>query len=472
VPVVKCPNCPTQLRVPDGVSGNVQCTRCRTIFAVGARPATAAAPTPPAATPPPRPAPAARPATPAARPAPVPPQATMPAARPAPPPVPMPLPPPPPVPAPPRGPEVDFNFDDMADEPRGRDDDDYDDGPRYRRGRRDDRDDDRPRTPAGPAKVGIQLIGISFWLYLGTFGVLALMLLLAWAGVPIPSGLMILPGLLGLANWIVGLTGLGFAIAGPSRARGLAIAATVVAGLHLVMTFVIANNRDAGKYGFGSIWGQTVTHQAMRALDLQKRLANERDPARAKRLAEELQDLGESMRETVSDPPHLRRSMRWGDLATLLPYSDVLIGTLAYRTGDDDDDLFATAGRETKFSEYLLPLFGGLLEVARLVLLVLVIGAVAGAVRARDPARKAGAVAIIVGVTALVAMIVIVVVLAVADSSKTKLGGDPRKAMDAAASLMNTITVGELLCYLTHLVSLIFPALLAVTTAAACRRAR
>jgi hypothetical protein len=236
------------------------------------------------------------------------------------------------------------------------------------------------------------------------------------------------------------------------------------------MAMVVANDRKAGAYGFGSMWGQTTLHQSKRVLDLQKRISNERDPARLKRLSEEYQDALEKMREMISEPPHVRDSMRWGDVATLSPYSDTLVGTLAYPS--EDDGLVAGASKDAKFSEYLLPLFGGLLEVARLVLLILVVGAVAGAVRARDPARKAGAFAILVGVAAVLAMVIIVVVLAVADSSKASVTGDPKKAMDEGTKLINTVTVGEMLCYLTHLVSLIFPALLAASTYSACRRAR
>jgi len=34
VPVIACPKCPTQLKVPDGVSGNTRCPKCGTIFPV------------------------------------------------------------------------------------------------------------------------------------------------------------------------------------------------------------------------------------------------------------------------------------------------------------------------------------------------------------------------------------------------------------------------------------------------------
>ena len=69
--------------------------------------------------------------------------------------------------------------------------------------RRDYDDDDEPDwRPAakggsfGPARVGMLLVSISLWMYLGTFALLALFLLIAWAGASIPSALMIITGLL------------------------------------------------------------------------------------------------------------------------------------------------------------------------------------------------------------------------------------------------------------------------------------
>ncbi|HEY1191328.1 MAG TPA: hypothetical protein VGE74_27080 [Gemmata sp.] len=64
MPVIVCPKCPTQLKIPDGASGHVKCPKCGTIFLVSApQPAAALeivdgrAPGP--AAPPPKTAPAA-----------------------------------------------------------------------------------------------------------------------------------------------------------------------------------------------------------------------------------------------------------------------------------------------------------------------------------------------------------------------------------------------------------------------------
>jgi predicted Zn finger-like uncharacterized protein len=285
--LVACPKCSTSLRVPDGSVAAVRCPKCQTVFQ------------------PPKPAkpafevvedaPAARPPVVTARPAP----------KPTPKPVPKPAEPEFEVvdddPAPPpkkafsldaavksadkgrsaRRTTDDDDYDDEDDRPRGRrrrDDDEDDDRPRSRRrsryddeddddrddrrkgrGRRsrDDYDDDydgRPadrRAPFRRAKVAALLLSISFWLYLATFGLLTLFVIILWAGSGTDmGGLMILPGLLGLGNWIVAAVGLGFLIAGPARARGLAIAATSVAAVHLILTVVCFFNARSDMRGF------------------------------------------------------------------------------------------------------------------------------------------------------------------------------------------------------------------------------
>jgi hypothetical protein len=52
--------------------------------------------------------------------------------------------------------------------------------------------------------------------------------------------------LVGLGAWIVGLVGSSFAIAGPAKARGMAITATVFGGVHLVLTGVTFSNMQDG----------------------------------------------------------------------------------------------------------------------------------------------------------------------------------------------------------------------------------
>lgn len=273
MPLVACPKCTTNLRVPDGAAGAVRCPKCQTVFQPPkpAQPAFEVVddlpppkpvpkpPTKPAAalpTAPPGPKPGTRPA------APLPPK---PGTRPA-----TSLPPKQPaaaddfevVDATPtktkikafsRGDEDDRarsrgRRDDDADDDRpsarrrSREDDyddDYDDDPpRRRRGGRDDYD--RPadrRAPFRRAKVASLLLAISLWLYMGAFGLMTLLILLLWADANVLN-LFVIPGLVGLANWIVALVGLGFMIAGPPKVRGLAIATAVVAGLHLILTMV------------------------------------------------------------------------------------------------------------------------------------------------------------------------------------------------------------------------------------------
>jgi phage FluMu protein Com len=277
VPVVTCTKCPTQLRVPEGATGNVKCPKCKNVFSVGAKPAPAFEVVDEA---PAKPAPAARPAAPAARPATA---ATAPVARPAP--------PPPPAPAKKSEPEEDFNFDDDTpkkkrrgdddddrdrdrdrkkkrrddddDDDRNRprskrrrdDDDDEDDRPRRKgRGRRDDYDDDdeddyRPPSKKGSgfghAKTGVLLMSIGLWLYMAAFATLALFFLLLMA-TRIPDGLMAVAGICGVGNTILTIVGLSFCIAGPKQAKGMAIATLSVAGAHLILVAISYNNLTGG----------------------------------------------------------------------------------------------------------------------------------------------------------------------------------------------------------------------------------
>jgi hypothetical protein len=264
------------LKIPDGASGNVKCPKCGTIFPVKA-------PAPAFEVVDDEPAPTQKPAAPV-------PTATGAAAR----------------PKPAANAEPDFEVvdekpkkrvtaltdDDEDDRPRKKKtrDDDDDDRPRGKKRRDDDDEDDRPRKKKkrkrvyddededdeedwqprgnrgafGKGKVGALLLSISFWLNLGAYGLLALYALIAWvlllsASSSEPSSrsgrssggggdgsfldvIVILPGLVGLGAWIVGTIGCSFSIAGPARARGMAITATVFAGLHLVLTGVTFSN--------------------------------------------------------------------------------------------------------------------------------------------------------------------------------------------------------------------------------------
>lgn len=140
--------------------------------------------------------------------------------------------------------------DENDDRSRGRRKGDRDDGrPRGRRRGRyeddyDDEDDwyDEPgrRNPYRPAAIGSLLVAISLWVYLGVFGTMALVAILGWTGGNTPNVLFVLAGAAGLGNWVTAGVGLGFLLAGPEKARGVTIAATVLAGVQLVIMAVIA----------------------------------------------------------------------------------------------------------------------------------------------------------------------------------------------------------------------------------------
>ena len=38
MPVITCPKCPTQLKIPDGAKGNVRCPKCGAAFPAAAPP--------------------------------------------------------------------------------------------------------------------------------------------------------------------------------------------------------------------------------------------------------------------------------------------------------------------------------------------------------------------------------------------------------------------------------------------------
>lgn len=447
VPLVACPKCATNLKIPDGSSGNVKCPKCGTIFPVAAKPAAAPAFEVVEDTPAP---------TPAARPQPLEPDFEV-------------------VDEPKPKKKVVALDEEDDDRPRGKrrrdyDDDEDDDRPKKKKKRRDyDNEDDdwQPvanRGAFGAAKVGMLMVSISLWMYLSTFALMAFFLLIAWIGASIPAGLMIVTGLLGLANWVVGLIGLGFCIAGPSKSRGLAIAATAVAAVHLVMAFVVANNAKSAFYGFHTVAMLSAMNKAERFMDIMKKMEKETDPKRREALQKELRDLSEAERGGSSigfDEARGRRTddMRWQDLSTLMPYSDVLIAVLSYQSKG--------------FSDYVLALLSGLLEVARLVLIVLLIGAVARAARAHDAADKSLMATFFAGGATLIAMIVIVLVAVILDNSDKTSVKSLDEAQKAAKSLLTWAVLGELLVYAIHIGSLVLPAVLSLQAKnAAARKAR
>jgi hypothetical protein len=286
VAVVTCPKCPTSLRIPDGVAGNVKCPKCNSLFPVAASPAASS---------------------------------TTSAAPPAPP-KPAPLPPPPPpkqvatsgssTRTPALKTAVDDGGFDVVDEPKSkkrtvvdddddeprkkkkRNDDDDDDEPRKKKKRNDDDDDDGEKSSRkkkksrrdddwtddemvlgsmkkeghGKARTGLLLVTISSWLYFSlyallTAGVFLVLVILLAGEMPgmarqaapsntfasrqstslvsdVLEGLLIVIGLIGLANWAISLAGFTFCIAGPERSRAISIITTCVCAVHLILVFV------------------------------------------------------------------------------------------------------------------------------------------------------------------------------------------------------------------------------------------
>lgn len=518
--LVACPKCKTKLQLPDGAAGAVRCPKCQTAFRPP-KPAAAPAfevvddePPKPAKPAPPRPSGSVAP----------------PAARPA------------PKPAPKPAPEDDFEVvddeptpppkkkvvaraaddedddrprkkkrrdDEDEDRPRKkrRDEDEDDDLPRgRRRDREDDEDDDRPRkkkrVPGASAKTALLLSSISLGLYFATFALIALFVFLAWVGVGyIPLGVMILPGILGLANWVVGGIGFGFAIAGPPKARGLAIAALAVSVIHLALSFVVANNTDAGMFSNYTTQALGIQNKHDRITRLAEDAGKNPSAAKTKEIEEaqkELQQFTKDykeeeeevgyfyLRRLLADDKELNavapKAMRWQDLASLLPFFDQLVGNLAFH------------GK--RFGEYVLPMLGGLVEVARLVLLVLLVGSLARAVKGDDAADKAkfGLISVCAGVG--LAVLISLLVAVMVDSAKSDLkkafegavgGGDigrtdpadlekkfkaiQEKAKSAMQSLKHWPAVGALLNSLIFAGMVVMPALVAVQAMGAASRA-
>ncbi len=438
--VVSCPKCSAGLRVPDGSVAAVRCPKCTTIFQPP-RPAPATADFEVVDDAPPKPSP--RPA--AARSAPAPP------------------PPPPPtqkkafslddaVRSAEKSPRREDRDDDRErDRDRGRerdrdrdrsprsrdDDDDYDDRPRSRRRDRDrdddddrrdrrrrdnydddddwDRDDDRRRKPSkfGLARPGAMLLLISLGLYFGGMALHILLLFVAWVGGVIPYGMVVVTGVLGLGGWVVALVGLGLTIAGPAKARGLAIATTSVAVVHLILVFVVANNERSSGFGSGSIAGLSMMNRQERRENLNKEMIREMQSnpngQRVKDLRVELADYGRDLSRLGGSD-----GMRWPDLATTLPRLDSLVTVLVYSSRG--------------FEYYLWSLFAGLFELARLILLGLLLGALARAAkdhRAEDQAKFgwiAGSGA--VGIGLLVVLLAAVMAKSAAeDSARAMLAG-------------------------------------------------
>jgi hypothetical protein len=158
--------------------------------------------------------------------------------------------------------------------------------------------------------------------------VLTLLTLINWMGARLSADLMVLPGLIGLGNWIVALVGLGFCIAGLKHTQGLAIGAVSVAGVHLLLTFLAAGEHGGG---FGRM---SASHGGAGGMD-------------------------------------------WATLVTALPSVDSFLAELLYNS--------------SAIGSYVLPFLAGLCEAARNVLVMLVLAgsaSAAGDEHAAESARK------------------------------------------------------------------------------------
>jgi hypothetical protein len=402
MPLVACPKCATNLKIPDGASGNVKCPKCNNIFSVSAPAAPAFEVVEDQAP---------KPARPAAKPQPMEPDFEV-------------------VDEPKRKKRDDDDDDDRPRKKRRDDDDDDDDRPRSKRRRDDDYDDDddrrkkkkkrrrdydddddwQPRgrsNPFGPAKVGVLLLSISFWMYLASFALIALYILIAWAGSGETTSsrsprddssssfefFATLPGIIGLGNWIVALVGLGFCIAGPARARSMAITATVLAGVHLVLVGITFSNIRDGGGGAGAARG-----------------------------------LGFG-------------SIAWIFVSSALPALDAFLPTLFY------------ASRAIN-GEMVIAILAGICEVLRLVFVLMTIKALAEAAKDYEASEKAMVgmfgTLIVVGVAALLILLLVVLIDA--------------KAFTSLRTVMN-LGMGVLfVVYLAYTAMLIMPALVALMT--------
>ncbi|MDB5311877.1 MAG: hypothetical protein JWO38_6079 [Gemmataceae bacterium] len=238
-----------------------------------------------------------------------------------------------------------------------------------------------PGDPLGLARPGLLLLLISLGLYLGSLGLHSLLLTAAWAGAVVPNGLVLVTGLLGLANWVVGLVGLSLCIAGPARVRGLAITATSVAVVHVILAFVVANDTKSLTFTPYTIETLSGINRMDRVVQTQKTLEkeSEKDPksAASKELREELAAMQQQFQDefrTLLNGNADRSRMRWGDLTTLYPTLDKVGAVLSYQSKG--------------FSDYLPGFFAGLGELARFVLIVLLVGSLAPVSSSRDAREK------------------------------------------------------------------------------------
>jgi hypothetical protein len=417
----------------------------------------------------------------------------------------------------PRRKKRQYDDDEDDDRPRSRkrsrgddDDDEDDDRPRKKKRRSGDEDDDwaesgsRKVTGAGPAKSGMLMVSISFWIQMGVFALMGVFMLVGWLGGFIPFSMMIIPGILGLGASVVAAVGFGLCIGGPPRSRPLAIAGTAVAAVHLILAFVIANNSDAGLFSERGAQRTAVYSKALRIARLAE--AAQKDTSRSKTIEEEGKKFFEFLKDNKEDLRAIGyyenrlnakdkekdvdvdlldvltddskggakawspNDMRWVDVASNLPFLDKFLAVAAYH------------GKY--FGDYFLGFLGGLAELAQLLLAVLLIGSVSKAVRGNEAAGKAKigliAVAVAAGVAVLIALLVTVMIEgAKADAKKAaeNTSLSPKERMDrqrgAISTAVNAEGMGRTLIFILYSGMLVMPAIAALQASSeAGRRAR
>jgi hypothetical protein len=249
-------------------------------------------------------------------------------------------------------------------------------------------------------------------------------MLLGWLGLGLGHFLFVIPGLAGLAGWIVAIVGLGFCIANP-RVRGLAIAAVCVAAVHLGLTYYDATDKGTTKTTETTRFGnrtETVTSEertggrlhfvmqgvamsgyASRLQGIGERIQkNPRDESAIKEAQEAVKEIQESGKSWENP------SLYWVDFVTMLPLFDGVLDELVY-------DSKHLGGR-------VVSLLAGACELARLILIVLLVGAVARAGRAGDAAGKSQAALVGVCIAAGACVIVSFVVSLIVHEGKPSLG--------------------------------------------------
>ena len=218
------------------------------------------------------------------------------------------------------------------------------------------------------------------------------------------------------------------------------------------MAFVVANNEKSVNPGVVAISLASFSSRADRAKSLGEKIRKETDPSRRAAYEKEARELFED----VGGIGGLRSKseMRWPDLATLMPFSDIVIAEISYDSKG--------------FSDYVLSLLSGLLEVARGILLILLIGSIARAAKDHDVSQRSTMAMIGFSIATGVCMLVWLIIRVITEESSK-----PSTNASASKSGLHWFVAGAVLVYLIHLGSLVFPAVLSlVAKNAAVRRAR